>query len=134
MYLGFSSSICTLTVNVVFWASYITSTPDNYVLFICLSSAVVSTWFLEGLSYILMVSLWLDKTSVITANMSVLVGLACRALRIADVEDSADAEPEDTQNSRHSTVIVLEPSRTTDTRTTALSLMAVSGHTVAKTD
>ena len=69
--------------------------------------------------------------------MSVLVGLACRALRIADVEDSADAEPEDTQNSRHNNVIVLEPSYTTNSRTTALSLMAVSGHsehTVTKTD
>ena len=42
VYLGFSSRICTLSVNIVFWISYMTSRSDDYVLFICLSSAVVS--------------------------------------------------------------------------------------------
>lgn len=42
VYLGFSSSICTLTVNIVFWKSYMISGSDDHVLIICLSNAVVS--------------------------------------------------------------------------------------------
>ena len=40
----FNGSICTLSVNIVFWISYMTSRSDDYVLFICLSSAVVSVY------------------------------------------------------------------------------------------
>ena len=43
VYLGFSSSICMLTVNIVFWKLYMVSRPDNHVLIICLSNAVVSS-------------------------------------------------------------------------------------------
>ena len=42
VYLGFSSNICTLVVNIVFWISYMKSGLNDHVLIICLSNAVVS--------------------------------------------------------------------------------------------
>ena len=39
--LGFSSSICTLIVNIAFWASYFAYVPENPFLFLCLANAVV---------------------------------------------------------------------------------------------
>ena len=39
--LGFSSSICTLIVNVAFWALYFLYVPEKPMLFLCLANAVV---------------------------------------------------------------------------------------------
>ena len=43
--LGFSSSFCTLLVNVAFWASYFAYVPENPFLFLCLANAVVGDSF-----------------------------------------------------------------------------------------
>lgn len=55
--------------------------------------------------------------------MSFIVGVVCRALSIADAEDTPEVEPEDTPNTQHHNVIVLQPSRSTDP-----SVMTTSGH------
>ena len=46
VYMGFSSSILTLIINIVFWTSYMAFREDDYMLIICLSNGVVSSCFL----------------------------------------------------------------------------------------
>ena len=77
--LGFSSSICTLIINVAFWASYFAYVTEKPLLFFCLANAVVRSHFVS-ITYSLNSLHPQAITSGIVCHMSVVLGLLGRVI------------------------------------------------------